>query len=60
MNKAAARLIKEAVLRALAKSPGDVEFYGEQAKDLSRPEEFRQGVEEALQEWFQLGSVSTR
>lgn len=57
MNDAAVKLIKESVLRALAKSPRDVEYYREQANDLSRPEAFRRAVDEALQEWRRTGSI---
>jgi len=44
-------LIKEAVLRALVKSPKDVGFYREQMNDPSRPTAYRQALKEAVGKW---------
>lgn len=51
MNRAALALIKEAVLRALVKSPKDVGFYREQMNDPSRPTAYRQALKEAVGKW---------
>lgn len=50
MNDAAIRLIKEAVLRALVKNPGDVEFYRAQVDDPLRKPQYRQALQQAIDE----------
>lgn len=50
MNDAAIRLIKEAVLRALLKNPGDIEFYRAQADDPLRKRQYRQALQQAIDE----------
>lgn len=52
MNETARRLIKEAVVRALEKSPGDVAFYQKQIDDPSLPSAYRMALREAVNEWM--------
>lgn len=52
MNETARRLIKEAVVRALEKSPGDVAYYQGQIDDPSRPLAYRMALREAVNEWM--------
>lgn len=56
MNEAAQKLIKEAVLRALQKSPADVTFYHEQIDDPSLPPAYRMSLREAVDEWMRRSS----
>ncbi len=60
MNESAGRLIKEVVLRALLKSPLDVEFYREQMEDPSRPAKYRKALQEALGCWIQMQEARKR
>ena len=52
MNETARRLIKEAVVRALEKSPADVAYYQEQIDDPSLPPAYRMSLREAVNEWM--------
>ena len=52
MNETASRLIKEAVVRALEKSPSDVTFYQERIDDPSRPPAYRMALRDAVNEWM--------
>ena len=52
MNETASRLITEAVIRALEKSPSDVAFYQEQIDDPSLPPAYRMSLEKAVKEWM--------
>ena len=58
MNETAIRLIKDAVLRALQKSPADVAFYRAKQGDPHLPPAYRQALQQALQqaldEWDQI------
>lgn len=51
MNQAALRMIQDAVLRVLAKSPQDVDFYRDQMNDPSRPAAYRQALQQAVEKW---------
>ena len=53
MNEAAMKLIQEAVLRALKKSPADVAFYQEQIDDPSLSAAYRMSLRKAVNEWRQ-------
>ena len=50
MNEAAIRLLKEAVLRALLKNPGDVEFYRAQVMDPLKKPQYRHALQQAIEE----------
>lgn len=50
MNEAAIKLIKEAVVRALRKDPGDVEFYQSQVDGPLSQEDYRRALREAIEE----------
>lgn len=50
MNETAIRLVREAVVRALVKNPGDVEFYRAQVNDPSRKLQYRQALQQAIDE----------
>lgn len=50
MNEAAIKLVREAVLRALFKSPSDVDFYQAQVDDPYVTEEYRRALREAIAE----------
>jgi len=52
MNETASRLIKEAVVRALEKSPSDVTFYQGQIDDPSLPAAYRMALRDAVNEWM--------
>lgn len=52
MNETAMRLIKEAVIRVLEKSPADVGFYQRQIDDLSLPPAYRMSIRDAVNEWM--------
>lgn len=54
MNEAAIQMIKEAVLRALLKNPGDIEFYRAQVDDPLSKRQYRQALQEAIDESRQL------
>lgn len=58
MNETAQRLIKEAVLRALQKSPKDVAFYRAKEGDSQLPPAYRQALRQALFEWHQIQKVN--
>ena len=53
MNEAAMKLIQEAVLRALKKSPADVAFYQEQIDDPFLSAAYRMSLRKAVDEWRQ-------
>lgn len=50
MNETAFKLIKEAVMRALRKSPSDISFYQDQVDDPLQKEEYRRALREAIEE----------
>lgn len=54
MSETATKLIKEAVLRALQKSPADITFYRERENDHLLPPAYRQTLREAITEWVEL------
>lgn len=54
MNETATKLIKEAVLRALQKSPADITFYRERGSDPLLAPAYRQALREAIDEWVEL------
>ena len=54
MNETAIRLVREAVVRALVKNPGDVEFYRAQVNDPLRKLQYRQALQQAIDESRQM------
>lgn len=54
MNEIAMRLVREAVVRALMKNPGDVEFYRAQVNDPLRKLQYRQALQQAIDESRQM------
>lgn len=54
MNALAIKLIKEAVLRALAKNLRDLSYYQELAEDPSHPPGYRLALQQAVEEWLEL------
>lgn len=54
MNETAIRLVREAVVRALMKNPGDVEFYRAQVNDPLRKLQYRQALQQAIDESRQM------
>lgn len=54
MDDAAIRWVKEAVVRALLKSPEDVGFYYAQVDDSLRKPQYRKALQEAIDESRQL------
>lgn len=54
MNETATRLVREAVVRALMKNPGDVEFYRAQVNDPLRKLQYRQALQQAIDESRQM------
>ena len=54
MDDAAIRWVKEAVVRALLKSPEDVGFYYAQVDDSLRKPQYRKALQEAIDESRQM------